>query len=211
MNHMNYLLLSVSLIAWSILHSMLISNRFLSFIHTRFGSSIRFYRLIYNLISIGTFVPVILFSYSINSESMFMWTGYFQVFRGITIFLALYLFYAGARHYDGRQFLGIRQVTEYSNQKSLSGDGKLDMSGILNVIRHPWYVAAILIIWVRNIDVSAFIVNIILTLYLIIGAWLEERKLVIEFGEPYRLYQQKVSMFFPYKWLKSRILRKDPD
>jgi protein-S-isoprenylcysteine O-methyltransferase Ste14 len=39
----------------------------------------------------------------------------------------------------------------------------------------------------------------------VIGTILEERKLVREFGEPYREYQRNVSMFFPYKWLKARI------
>jgi protein-S-isoprenylcysteine O-methyltransferase Ste14 len=35
----------------------------------------------------------------------------------------------------------------------------------------------------------------------VVGAFLEERKLVRIFGEEYRDYQQKVSMFIPVKWL----------
>ena len=34
---------------------------------------------------------------------------------------------------------------------------------------------------------------------------LEERKLVAEYGDEYREYQKQVSMFIPYKWLKSKI------
>jgi protein-S-isoprenylcysteine O-methyltransferase Ste14 len=40
---------------------------------------------------------------------------------------------------------------------------------------------------------------------LIIGAFLEEKKLVREFGEGYRAYQARVSMFLPYQWVKLKI------
>ena len=53
-------------------------------------------------------------------------------------------------------------------------------------------------------DVSALIVNVILTFYLIMETYLEEKKLVREFGEKYLIYQKKVSMLVPYKWLKSK-------
>lgn len=59
----------------------------------------------------------------------------------------------------------------------------------------------------RQMDVSAMVVNVILTIYLIVGTVLEEKKLVSEFGEKYRNYQEKVSMLIPYKWLKEKIIR----
>ena len=62
-----------------------------------------------------------------------------------------------------------------------------------------------LLIWAGQMDVSTIIVNIILTAYLIIGTFLEERKLVREFGEEYRAYQKRVSMFLPFLWLRSII------
>ncbi len=62
-----------------------------------------------------------------------------------------------------------------------------------------------LLIWAGQMDVSTIIVNIILTAYLVIGTLLEERKLVREFGEEYRAYQKRVSMFIPFLWLRSKI------
>lgn len=201
----NYLILSISLIVWCTIHSTLISNQFISLVGTKTGSMTRFYRLFFNLFSLVTFIPIILFSISIKGENFFRWTGYLQFIRGIAIFTSLYLFYAGAKHYDALQFLGIRQMKNFSNHKALTDSGNLNISGILSVIRHPWYSASIIIIWARNIDMSVFIVNVILTFYLIIGTYLEEKKLVFEFGEQYRSYQRSVSMLFPYKWLKSKI------
>lgn len=206
MNHINHIILSITLIVWCVLHSYLISNAFISTIKTKLGNKYRFYRLLYNLFSLVTFIPIILYAESIDSKYIFTWSGYLQIIRGIILLISIYLFFAGAKLYNALQFLGFRQIKYFSNHKSLTSDGNLDMSGILSVIRHPWYSASILLIWSRSIDISVFIVNLILTFYLIIGSYLEEKKLVIEFGVKYRLYQQNVSMLFPYKWLKSKII-----
>jgi len=80
----------------------------------------------------------------------------------------------------------------------------LNTRGILGVIRHPWYAGGMVIIWARDLDVSAIVTNLILTGYFIVGTVLEERKLSVEFPEAYKEYQQKVSMFLPYQWLKSK-------
>lgn len=87
----------------------------------------------------------------------------------------------------------------------ITESGELDKSGVLGIIRHPWYLAAILLIWARPLDISTIIVNFIFTFYLIAGAYLEERKLIREFGEKYLNYQKRVSMLVPYKWLKTKI------
>jgi methanethiol S-methyltransferase len=200
-----YLVLSVALVMCCALHSFLFSKSFLSFICNKFENKIRFYRIAFNIFSLVTFIPILIFSLSLQTEPFFKWSGFLQLVRGIIILISLFLFYAGSKHYNGRIFLGLDQIKNYSNRLSLSTGGTLDISGILSVIRHPWYTASILIIWARHLDVSALIVNLILTLYLIIGTYLEEQKLIDELGDEYRLYQKNVSMLFPYKWLKSKI------
>lgn len=49
------------------------------------------------------------------------------------------------------------------------------------------------------------VVNVVLTAYILIGTVLEERKLALEFGDEYKEYQKKVSMFLPAKWVRSRL------
>jgi protein-S-isoprenylcysteine O-methyltransferase Ste14 len=63
----------------------------------------------------------------------------------------------------------------------------------------------ILIVWSCDLSVSTILINMVISIYFIIGSILEERKLVREFGEKYREYQQRVSMLIPWRWLKSRI------
>jgi protein-S-isoprenylcysteine O-methyltransferase Ste14 len=63
--------------------------------------------------------------------------------------------------------------------------------------------------WVahRSLDVSTLVTNTVLTIYLIVGTVLEERKLLMEYSEEYRRYQNKVSMLVPFKYLKGMILK----
>ena len=119
---------------------------------------------------------------------------------------AVLLFVYGGRNYDVRQMLGIKQIKERTSNKALTDTGELDTSGILGITRHPWYLAAILFLWGRQLDVSAIILNVIFTGYLIVGAYLEEKKLVAEFGQKYLAYQRRVSMLIPYKWLSSKVI-----
>ena len=124
----------------------------------------------------------------------------------ILLGIAVLLFFLGGRRYDARQMLGIKQIRERTSNKVLTDTGELDTSGILGITRHPWYLATILFIWARQLDVSAMLVNVILTSYLIVGTFLEEKKLIGEFGDRYRTYQNRVSMLIPYKWLKSKLI-----
>jgi protein-S-isoprenylcysteine O-methyltransferase Ste14 len=45
---------------------------------------------------------------------------------------------------------------------------------------------------------SDIVVNAVLTAYVIIGTMLEERKLVLEFGDSYVRYQKEVPMLIPF-------------
>ncbi|NQU81709.1 MAG: hypothetical protein HQ543_09345 [Bacteroidetes bacterium] len=68
--------------------------------------------------------------------------------------------------------------------------------------------AVIILVWIddREMYVSTLIVNIILTIYLVIGTVLEEKKPIIELGDSYRDYMDRVSMLFPIKWIFSKLL-----
>ena len=206
-DYTKYMIFSLLLILWCVLHSAMISISVTEYIKKRLGDIFRFYRLFFNLISILTLIPVALFAYSIQTQVIFDWNGYMRIGQVILLGIAVLLFFLGGRHYDARQFLGIKQIKEGTSNKVLTDTGDLDTSGVLRMTRHPWYLATMLFIWARQMDVSAIIVNVVLTSYLIVGTYLEEKKLVREFGEKYLTYQKRVSMLIPYKWLKERIMK----
>jgi protein-S-isoprenylcysteine O-methyltransferase Ste14 len=174
----------------------------------RWEPKYRFYRLFFNFIAILTLIPVALFAYSLRTQEIFQWNGYMRLFQVLILGIAGLLFFLGGRHFDISQVLGIRQIREGNSNKAITVTGELDTSGVLGITRHPWYLATMLLIWSRQMDISAIIVNVILTLYLVVGTYLEEKKLVREFGENYLAYQKRVSMLIPYQWLKERIIKR---
>ena len=74
--------------------------------------------------------------------------------------------------------------------------------------RHPWYLAGLFVLWAGDIDSVSLVVNVIFSAYLVLGAMLEEKKLVREFGQDYADYQSRVSMLFPFKWIAAGLRKK---
>jgi protein-S-isoprenylcysteine O-methyltransferase Ste14 len=169
------------------------------------GDKYRFYRLLFDTFSVVTFIPLLIYSRLLRTESLFTWGGYMCIVQYCLIIFAAVLFLAGMRHYSMLQFLGIRQIFQNRSGLSLTERGEFDSSGVLSVVRHPWYLAAFILLWMRDLYPVGIIANAILSVYLLIGTLLEERKLVLEFGDKYKLYQRQVSMFIPLKWLGAKL------
>ena len=201
-----YLILALLLILWCALHSAMISIAVTEYLKKLLGSKYRFYRIFFNSIAILTLIPVALVAYSARTPAIIQWNGYMRIGQILILTLALWFFYRGGRHYDIHQLIGIKQIREGTTDVGITAAGELDTSGVLGMTRHPWYLATMLLIWGRQMDVAALFVNVILTAYLIVGTYLEEKKLVREFGEKYRNYQKKVSMLLPYRWLKEKVM-----
>jgi methanethiol S-methyltransferase len=206
---MKYLVLASLWIIYCSLHSGLITHSVTSYLKKNFGESYKYFRLFYNLFAIGSLIPVLYYTYSIREIPFFTWGGYLLPIRYLLLAIGLLILYDGSRHYDMMTFLGLRQIRGNVTHNLINTSGKIDSSGILGLIRHPFYSASILLLWTNNLNISILIVNLILSLYLIIGTFLEERKLVHEFGDEYVEYQKKVSMLFPVKWIlkKFRIMK----
>ena len=204
-NYVDLYILALLVVAWCVLHSAMISISVTDYLQKRLGSKFRYYRLFFNLTALLTLIPVVIFASSARTQVIFAWTGYARIVQLTLLGFAFLLFYLGGRHYDARQLIGIKQIRDGNSSKLISDKNEFDTSGILGITRHPWYLAVILLIWARHLDVSVIIVNVILTAYLIVGTYLEEKKLIREFGDKYLNYQKQVSMLVPLKWLKSKI------
>ena len=206
---MEYLVLIVLWTLWCAIHSGMISLTVNGYLKKRFGNYHKFYRLFYNLVALITLFPLILYSLSLKGPVLFEWKGYMTILQMALFLVVVLLFVFGGLKYDILQFFGIRQIKSGKSHSTLSESGNIDTSGILNLTRHPWYLAVIIFVWIdyRKMYISTLIVNVILTIYLVIGTVLEERKLIIELGDSYRDYQNRVSMLFPTKWIFSKLLR----
>ena len=196
---MEYFYLAIAWIFWCVVHSVLISLKFSQFLQEKLKEAYRFFRLFYNIFSILTFAIIIYYSWRIKGKIVFSWEGYSQIIQWILLLASFYLFWAGAKSYDIKQFLGLSQIKNKNSSKTLSPDDEISISGIMGKVRHPWYVAGILFIWTISSDIymSSLATNIIFTTYLILGAFIEEKKLIAVYGDQYRRYQKNVAMFFP--------------
>jgi methanethiol S-methyltransferase len=201
---LKFLLLAVTWTTYCAVHSAMISETATTFLKRRLGDSFRFYRLFFNAVAIVSLIPVVSYSRSLRGEPLFRWEGILLAARYAFLAGSALLFFAGGRHYSLRQFIGISQLRGTSSGGLATGGG-IDSSGVLGLVRHPWYTAVVLLLWAQDLDAARLVVNGVLTVYIIVGTLLEERKLVHEFGDTYARYQERVSMFVPLKWLRSRI------
>ena len=199
----DYLLLAFLWAAYCAVHSALITASVTSWLKTVLATRYCFYRLFFNIFSIATLIPLVMYSHSarFSSEPLLAWSDYWRILRYCLFALGVVLAVTGTRHYSMLQFLGIQQIRKESARSAMTASGDLDESGVLGLVRHPWYVAVFILIWTGDLNVAAITVNLVLSAYLVVGTLLEERKLVLEFGDEYRRYQDRVSMFIPLKWL----------
>jgi methanethiol S-methyltransferase len=202
----DYLVLALLWIAYCAIHSALISIRATDFFKRVLDTRYCCYRLFFNAFSVITLILLLQYSRAprFQGSLLLIWSGSWRIARYILVFTALALIFSGLRHYSISQFLGIHQIRSRQSASALTESGDLDSTGVLGCIRHPWYLAVFILLWMSDQNTGAIIINSILSAYLVIGTLLEERKLVLEFGDRYREYQQKVSMFIPLKWLFSK-------
>ena len=194
---MDYIVLALVWIAWCAGHSALVSLRVTGWARGRLGGGYRYYRLAYNAFAMATLAAAVHYGAGLKGPVLFAWDGWWLPVRAALAVAAAGLFVAGGRQYDLLYMLGVRQLQGGGAPEA--APATLNTAGILAYVRHPWYLGAILAVWAseREIHPATLLVNVILTVYVVIGTALEERKLVAEFGEAYRQYREKVPMLVP--------------
>ena len=194
---MKYLLIVFLWTAYLSLHSFLISTGFTKLMTRLLKDYYAFYRLFYVLLSILLLIPVINFTALADNKMLITYSPPLNVARYVLISGSLIIFvWALFFIYDPLSFFGIRQILNFGKKNSSSQEIK--KNGLLGIIRHPMYFAVIVYFWCQTFRVADLLVNTIVTIYIVIGTFLEEKKLVLEFGDSYTKYQQEVPMLIPF-------------
>ncbi|MBK8418141.1 NnrU family protein [Candidatus Villigracilis saccharophilus] len=166
---MSIVILLFSLTLWGIIHSILASN----FAKDMLGSA-RLYRLGYNLFAAVSFLPILYLMRTLPDRLVYQvpapWS---MVMFGGQIFAALMLLTAFLQT-DSLSFVGLRQLFETGKR------GALVTQGLYRVVRHPLYTFGLLSVWLTStVSQNTLTVYIGATLYTLIGAYFEERKLCV--------------------------------
>ena len=196
---MKYLILSIIWAAYCFLHSFLISTRFTNLLTRLLKKYYAFYRLFYVLISLVLLIWLINYTSQFDNTIIITYSPPLSVIRIVLMYGALLMFFwAFFFNYDSLSFFGIRQILNIGKIKEINPSGEIKKNGLLGLMRHPMYLALIIYLWCQTFKVVDIVINTLLTIYVIIGTILEEKKLVLEFGDTYVEYQKEVPMLIPF-------------
>ena len=111
--------------------------------------------------------------------------------RGGQLLAALMLIVAFLQT-DSLSFVGLRQLFETEKFSQLV------TRGLYRVVRHPLYTFGLLFIWLTpNVSQNSLTIYIGATIYTLVGAYFEERKLLRDFGDAYAEYRRITPMLIP--------------
>ena len=182
---------------WCGLHSLLITTGVRQWFEGRGGAWMGYYRLGYVLFSLVSLAALLWFGQTLPQGELLLLPLWAQGIQAVLFVSALALFIGGARVYDLRVLLGLTEWQAYRAGRNAPPPA-FSADGILRRVRHPWYGGGIALLWsLPNLTDLALATRAILTVYLILGALLEERKLIAAFGQPYRDYCRHTPMLFP--------------
>ncbi|MCG9911459.1 MAG: hypothetical protein MH137_09180 [Flavobacteriales bacterium] len=195
---MVYLLYILSWAGFYFLHSLLAS----SILKQKLESALPFmrslYRLLYNLFSIGTLSLLVLWMFSLSSAPLFIIPLMVKYIAGGILFSGIILLFFSIYNYNLGDFSGLNQML---NKQGTQGEhAHLNINGLNRFVRHPLYLALVLIF----ISVPWFYLTwpVVITaavslFYLPLGIWSEEKKLVAFFGKAYEDYRKNVPAIIP--------------
>ncbi|MCW3789316.1 methyltransferase family protein [Plebeiibacterium sediminum] len=194
---MEYFILSLIWGFYFALHSVLASNDVKSYFKKRFPSFYPYYRIFYNLIALFLLIPMHLFQQSIPPIMLINKGVLMSVLGGGIMFVGLILGLLAFRNYSGKEFVGL----DFRNDNVGLKTGNLNVSGLNQYVRHPLYFATLLMVWGYFIiwpTLMVLVIACVISVYLVVGTKLEEKKLIAEFGDQYLQYKKQVPMLIPF-------------
>jgi protein-S-isoprenylcysteine O-methyltransferase Ste14 len=189
-------ILTAFLILWSAVHSLLASLPAKAWARRRLGSETvdRWYRLFYVVVSGLTLLPLPVLLRILPDRTLYIvpspWSwlmvgGQLVGVAGLT----------GAVLQTGAlRFVGLTQPFA----PDPADEGPLQVRGLYCYVRHPIYAFSLLVLWLTPLmSVNLLAVYLLTSLYFYLGSLHEEYRLLEQFGEAYRHYQQRVPQLIP--------------
>ncbi len=189
------------IVAWLVyfgLHSLLASLAVKRRVAARRPAWMALYRIGFNTLAVLLVLPPLWLTLSGPGPTLIAWTGGgWWIANGLALAAVAAVLWS-LRWYDGAAFLGLRQWREQS--RVVADQDAFAISPLHRWVRHPWYSLSLVLIWTRDMDPSFLVTALLLTGYFVVGARLEEHKLITYHGERYRRYRDRVPSLVPLPW-----------
>jgi protein-S-isoprenylcysteine O-methyltransferase Ste14 len=188
---MTYGVLIGGWIAYLTLHSLLASDRVKNAAQQGLGRNYRYYRLGYSVLATLGLVALLVINGGISSDYYFEPSGLPRYISLVLTTVGVMVMQRAFKNYRLKSFLGFEPE-----------ESRLRTGGALAWVRHPIYSGLILItvgffLFIPNLPTLISCCSILL--YLPIGIYLEERKLIRAFGDDYLKYRKEVPALVP-RW-----------
>ncbi len=181
--------------AYGVVHSWLASLGLKARVEQQWPKLYPAYRLAYNGLALLLLVPPLWLTWRYEGAAFWHWPGWIA-WPALVVTVAGYLWTLS--WYDGMDFMGWRQWR--SRGEPVVWRDSLVLSPLHRHVRHPWYSLGLLYLWTRNLNAGWLVAVVAITVYLVIGSRMEERKLIAAFGESYRRYRDRVPGLLPNPW-----------
>ncbi len=200
----SYLKVFLAFAAYAALHSALLTPSARLALEAVLGSRRfrAFFRLGYNLVASGLLVVLLGYASSLPDREILHlggWMGW--VLWGVRLGALAFIGHCVA-DLGTASFLGLAQVQAWLRGEEIPGDGvetgALEVAGPYRHVRHPMYAAALVALWAEPHWMANRLALILgATVYLLLGALHEERRLLRAHGEAYRRYAEQTPRFLP--------------
>jgi protein-S-isoprenylcysteine O-methyltransferase Ste14 len=165
----------------------------------------RWYRLFFSAVAGVTFLPVLLLVAVLPDRQLYVVLAPWVWLTTGAQLAAAILFLWALLQTDVMRFIGLRQLLFGGEPVPADQHERLVTSGPYRWLRHPLYftVIVILLLWpTMTVNWAAFVA--VTTGYFYLGSIPEEQKLIEEYGDAYRRYQQAVPRMMPQPWRRQR-------
>lgn len=194
---MSIFVIILALAVWGVVHSVTASHFFKDMVRGMVGvSGMRLYRLGYNVFSVVSFAPILYLVWTLPKQPLYdvpvPWR--YAMMGGQAV--SLLLLFAAFLQTDALSFVGLSQLFGAGEQ----APGQLVTRGLYRVVRHPLYTFSMAFLWLSpSVSQNSFALYLGVTLYFVIGAYFEERKLLRDFGDAYAEYKRRTPMLIPVR------------
>lgn len=193
-------------LVFAFIHSITVTRWFKHLCKKLFGDLFMrvWYRALYNAVSFLTVLIALHFIAQVPDH--ILWTAPLWLQWSLRVIQLTGLVFGALafEHLDGAEFMGFRQVWRYLTRREVAGNlegltqKELVTSGVYGIVRHPMYLAGIVIFTFNpHITVNDLTIAALADLYFFFGMFIEERRFLRIFGDQYRDYMRRVPGLVP--------------